>query len=269
MNKVLIITGMHRSGTSLIANWLSSTGLNLGENLIGPTPGNIFGHFEDVDIVEFHEELLRYNNTNLFQGIGNKLKFSQYHIIKAKCLVKQRNKNEFWGWKQPRAALFLDLWTKVLPINTCFLFPFRDYNSVINSLYIREYNKIDQKNPSDIALIKRQYFSDYKVDILNSYLSMWIRHNNEILKLNKKSNCKSLLYIRLEEFIEQYSTVFSVIKEKWGFYNLNMIDLEKIYVPKQLSNTKENLSLDLRLKLEADKIWQKLKEAEILTLKAL
>jgi len=49
----LIIAGMHRSGTSLISQWLNRCGLNLGENMIGASSGNVEGHFEDIDFIAF------------------------------------------------------------------------------------------------------------------------------------------------------------------------------------------------------------------------
>ena len=56
---VLVITGMHRSGTSLIAAILREAGVHLGDQLIGADTGNIRGHFEDVDFVQFHQTVLR------------------------------------------------------------------------------------------------------------------------------------------------------------------------------------------------------------------
>ena len=52
----IVITGMHRSGTSLTASLLQSAGLNLGDRLMEATAtGNpLKGYFEDLDFVEFH-----------------------------------------------------------------------------------------------------------------------------------------------------------------------------------------------------------------------
>ncbi|MEY2858272.1 MAG: hypothetical protein RLZZ74_2584, partial [Cyanobacteriota bacterium] len=45
---VMIITGMHRSGTSLTASLLQSAGVNLGDRLMSEDRGNSKGHFEDL-----------------------------------------------------------------------------------------------------------------------------------------------------------------------------------------------------------------------------
>ena len=55
---VLIITGMHRSATSLTAMLLRSDGVNIGERLMPPTPENREGYFEDLDFVELHMRAL-------------------------------------------------------------------------------------------------------------------------------------------------------------------------------------------------------------------
>ena len=60
-SKVIAITGMHRSGTSLLANLLNQAGLSLGEKLLGPMDSNPKGHFEDYDFLKFHKELLAFN----------------------------------------------------------------------------------------------------------------------------------------------------------------------------------------------------------------
>ena len=48
---------MHRSGTSLIAQWISRCGLNIGENLLPAHFTNKDGHFEDIDFHDLHEKI--------------------------------------------------------------------------------------------------------------------------------------------------------------------------------------------------------------------
>jgi len=43
--KFLVILGMHRSGTSLITQWLKNCGLSVGDSLHGADVGNAEGHF--------------------------------------------------------------------------------------------------------------------------------------------------------------------------------------------------------------------------------
>lgn len=56
---VVVITGMHRSGTSLTTSLLQSAGVFIGDRLLGNNLSNPKGHFEDLDFVEFHQQLLQ------------------------------------------------------------------------------------------------------------------------------------------------------------------------------------------------------------------
>jgi hypothetical protein len=51
---------MHRSGTSLFANWMNKCGLEMGqESLIPADFWNKNGHYEDKTIVEFHSSIIK------------------------------------------------------------------------------------------------------------------------------------------------------------------------------------------------------------------
>lgn len=264
MNRALIVTGMHRSGTSLIANWLGVAGLSIGSRLIGATPSNVLGHFEDVEIVEFHENLLRFNNTNLYQGIGSPLLFNEDHLKKAKEIISVRNQTtQYWGWKQPRAALFFPLWQQVLPEQAYFIFPFRSYQEVVNSLYNREFNKITLRNPPEIAIKKKLVFLESKQKICNNYLSMWIRHNTEIINYTNQIKQNKFILISLENFLKSSEDIFKVIKEKWQFENLISPDINQIYQSKILSKVKQKLSFCHHLQKQADEVTKNLADIEL------
>ena len=49
---------MGRSGTSVITQWINKCGLSVGEELLGSAIGNVEGHFEDMDFLLIHEEIL-------------------------------------------------------------------------------------------------------------------------------------------------------------------------------------------------------------------
>lgn len=54
----LLVLGMHRSGTSVLARVLGLCGADLGTRLIGASAGNEDGHWEDAFAVEIHDRLL-------------------------------------------------------------------------------------------------------------------------------------------------------------------------------------------------------------------
>ncbi|MEB3356310.1 MAG: sulfotransferase [Synechococcales bacterium] len=134
---VLIIAGMHRSGTSLTAELLQRAGLHLGERLLGAHNSNLRGHFENLDFLEFHRQVLRSQGLHPNGWVlQESVAVDGFAFATAKELIKQNRVDSPWGWKDPRTALFLDFWAALLP-ESKFLFVFRAPWLVVDSLYRR------------------------------------------------------------------------------------------------------------------------------------
>jgi predicted O-methyltransferase YrrM len=121
----LIITGMHRSGTSLTASFLQTLGVNVGDRLYAADRANQKGYFEDVDFLEFQRQVLQAScnpNEPGWPDWGwteseqlHKHNFANY-IQPAQALIATRaNSQTLWGWKDPRTSLMLDFWHDLLP----------------------------------------------------------------------------------------------------------------------------------------------------------
>jgi len=65
--RIVVIIGMHRSGTSVIARGLKVLGVTLGDNLMPPGEDNPKGYWEDLDINELNVELLNFFKMSLKQ----------------------------------------------------------------------------------------------------------------------------------------------------------------------------------------------------------
>ncbi len=137
MSYPLVICGMHRSGTSLVASVLQKAGLAIGCEAPAPGLGNPRGHFEDPDFLELHEEMLAAEGESCF-SIGENFvppvdgKFAR----RAEELVAERRALPLWGWKDPRTCLFLDFWETILP-EARYLFLYRRPIDVALSLWRR------------------------------------------------------------------------------------------------------------------------------------
>src|SRR5437868_15458263 len=60
---IVLVLGMHRSGTSLCSHVLSALGVEMSDKIPGPglkepSPDNAGGHWERWEIVEFHDRIL-------------------------------------------------------------------------------------------------------------------------------------------------------------------------------------------------------------------
>ncbi|MEM7349346.1 MAG: glycosyltransferase [Acidobacteriota bacterium] len=119
----LVVAGMHRSGTSLVASYLSALGVDMGE----PIPAdekNPHGYFEDRDFLELNRQILDELTPEDAEGHrdwgwveSEEIDLSRLDPFRdqAQALFDQRSRQaSFWGCKDPRASLLLDFWDDVV-----------------------------------------------------------------------------------------------------------------------------------------------------------
>lgn len=212
---VLVITGMHRSGTSLIATTLQEAGVYLGDQLIGANTGNIRGHFEDVDFVQFHQTVLRSQNLDIDGWMIELHKqILPEYVTFAKTLISRKNQRNLWGWKDPRTTLFLNFWQTLIP-QAKFIFVYRSPWEVVDSLYRRGTDEIIYKNPQ-IAV------------------EIWIEYNQKILEFYRQNSLNCVL-LNLNKFIKNPNKLIVKINQK---FNLKLAhpDYHKIIQPNLLNH---------------------------------
>jgi hypothetical protein len=142
-----LVAGHGRSGTSLIAAMLRGAGVDMGSRLMGPGEANVRGHFEDLDFHELHVEALKAAGQP-WDGFTLEpvVHVPESLLPAARELVESRRRaGQPWGWKEPRATLFLDFWRAFVP-ELRFLLLFRPPWEVIDSLF-RRGDPIYQANP--------------------------------------------------------------------------------------------------------------------------
>jgi GT2 family glycosyltransferase len=134
MSRPVIIAGMHRSGTSLVASYLSTLGVHMGDRLLPADSGNRHGYFEDADFVALHGRTLRDATTEGEAGhrdwgwteserLDRRLPgFAE----EARALAAGRaGRPGIWGWKDPRTTLLLDEWDGILAGEALYLLLYR------------------------------------------------------------------------------------------------------------------------------------------------
>lgn len=148
MSLQLIICGMHRSGTSLAANVLGEAGLDTGvRGDVGLGVGQPRGHFEDRDFYNLHEAILAASGRSCFTA--DEISIDEVPPVfeeRARSLVAARADRPFWGWKDPRTSLFLDLWERHLP-RARYLFLYRHPVDVALSLWRRNTDPEIRQDP--------------------------------------------------------------------------------------------------------------------------
>lgn len=166
-SQVIIVAGMHRSGTSFVANLLQSCGLEIGDVLLGPAKGNRYGHFEDVDFIEFHDRLLKSRGLNFLVPIPRNFDdINPDERAEANVLINKRNSRALWGWKDPRTSLFLDFWHELIP-DAKYILVYRHPLEVALSFFRRGTDLDIVKSP----LLCLQVWKTYNRAILDFYKS--------------------------------------------------------------------------------------------------
>ncbi|MEL7035966.1 MAG: chromosome partitioning protein ParA [Cyanobacteria bacterium J06592_8] len=136
-SSVLILTGMHRSGTSLATALLQSAGLHIGRQLLEGNSANLKGYFENVEFVKFHQAVLQSHEINSDGWtLQEQIDVEEQYVDQAREIIDQNAISAIWGWKDPRTSLFLKFWANLLP-EANFLLVYRSPWEVIDSLYRR------------------------------------------------------------------------------------------------------------------------------------
>jgi len=170
----LIIAGFHRSGTSATARLLHRAGLFLGYELLEALPSNPYGHFEDREIVNLHTRILADNDRTwavdepLLPVVGQ-----QRWRLMQRIIDRRNSEHRLWGFKDPRACLFMMLWKHLLP-GAKVLIVYRHFSGSTYSL--------GQRHSSDMFLgkgsehVHRRFWEEP-----DFALKMWLVHNNALL----------------------------------------------------------------------------------------
>lgn len=200
----LIITGMHRSGTSLIASYLHQTGINLGKQLLPPNYGNPQGYFEDVEFLEFHRSVLKSCCRQQETGFPEwgwteseffaREKLANYQEAAQKLITQRQSQSQLWGWKDPRTSIILDFWHQLLP-QPRYLLVYRYPWDVVDSI---------QRLNLTFFLEKPDYA-----------LKIWYYYNRHLLDFYQQ-NSPNCLLVSINAVVEEPEKLLALVSYKLG-----------------------------------------------------
>jgi hypothetical protein len=245
-NKVLIILGMHRSGTSLTSQWLYKCGLNIGDNLVPANDTNKDGHFEDLDFYYLHEEIFKAHNIP-FGGFVNieDFKPTAKEIESIKKVIDKKNKqHEQWGWKEPRTCLFINEYIKLIP-NAQILILLRDYNQIINSLINRDMKQmitIIKDEPGRLGKLRLLKYiltegRKEKKRLGKVYSKALITYYKNILNVIEQSN--NVICLHFDRLIEDEQRVIDSLEDA-GFEFEHTISIKNIINTDYITATRKS-----------------------------
>lgn len=149
MKKIIVVLGMHRSGTSALTRGLETLGVSLGENLMPPAEGNNNkGFWEDLEIVALNDALLAQLGMN-WHSLGSLHSSHDWAALlegplaarAEQYLSEQTGRFALFGIKDPRMSRLLPFWKGIFrrcAIEPTFLICSRDPLSVAKSLARRD-----------------------------------------------------------------------------------------------------------------------------------
>ncbi|MCF7970800.1 MAG: hypothetical protein K9L22_06505 [Methylococcaceae bacterium] len=179
--KILICSGFHRSATSVTARYLDNAGLAMGVHLMGGGISNVAGHYEDWPVVQLHDRLLTQCATSWqYHGEVNLSKNSNADMVRYIQLRDQCSGN--WGFKDPRALLFLNAWQQVLGQRGSYLLLIRHWSSAIESLLHRHSRNLAhglKQNPIDLKFWQQPDLAARMWLAYNQRLLMFVEQNPE------------------------------------------------------------------------------------------
>jgi len=146
--RIVVVLGMHRSGTSVITRGLQVLGVDLGDKLMGGIPGNNEkGFWEDAEINDFNNSLLlklgsgwdRLNALDEVALLG--AEFAQKRNQALNLLRGKLSSDSIFAFKNPRTAILLPFWQVIfndLDLSVSYLVAVRNPMEVAESLHRRD-----------------------------------------------------------------------------------------------------------------------------------
>jgi hypothetical protein len=207
LSQQLIIAGFHRSGTSLTAQLLRRAGLFLGYELLDANPSNPYGHFEDREVVELHQQILGDNDltwqvAESLLPVVNHARWQRMREIAERRDAEHR----LWGFKDPRACPFLMLWKYILP-DAKVLIVYRHFADSTYSLARRHaQNLLDGEGP---VQLHRRFWTEPDLA-----LRMWLVHNEALLAFSR-AYPEDTMVVSMRMLQDGFPLIWA-LERRWG-----------------------------------------------------
>ena len=240
----LVIIGMHRSGTSLLTQWLYRCGLHVGDELMVANGANEHGYFEDMDFVRLHEDLLRSSalpDTGLTDKDLPELSSAQKENI-IHLLESKDTGSAPWGWKDPRTCLFLPVYRQLLP-HAKYILIYRDYKFCVYSLIkrmLRDEKAAYLKSGKRNAPLRWKWYKEARVSraLFNSYseayLKVWIHYNNVLFRHAEALGREYCPVVNYHSLLSIDKKVFDFVTGHWNL-DLSYIPFREVYSDRLMS----------------------------------
>jgi hypothetical protein len=146
-DRLVVVLGMHRSGTSAITRAVQALGVDLGNDLLKAQSDNPKGFFEDRDILKLNNKILSAANRDwqnlepLDADLLADQKFARFRSEADDLLKKKLREKHTLCIKDPRLSILMPFWRSVfedLDLRVSYVVAVRNPLEVAQSLYTRD-----------------------------------------------------------------------------------------------------------------------------------
>lgn len=253
----IIITGMHRSGTSMVTSLFAKAGLMIGKDLdqnhesiffynINETllemqnatwdHPKTFTQLEDKTLQDYLvlvENNMKRKGTIRYMGI--------YQWIKTRSNITRLNQ---WGWKDPRNTITWPLWKTRFP-TAKIIHVVRNPIDVAISIHKRERYKKKMVDERDTKGVRIKKYSE-RMQNFSSALELWCEYEDEAYTMIN-TYPSDVVVVKYEEMLlqplQELEKVFGFLKSKKlsvKGINVNRIEKERAYAFLNNSEYKEH-----------------------------
>lgn len=205
----VIVTGMHRSGTSLIARILSELGIHIGIDL---DVNNESRCFKNVNMRLLQDQGAHWIEPEPFVSRLDNGMFVRENAAKALHLLDrwigtygEVENGQLWGWKDPRNILTLPVWLDIFP-DAKVIHVVRNGIDVALSLQRREMRRYRYLGRSDTKHM-------FPPTIVVGY-RLWKKYLQIGMELEKR--CASWISLRYEDVVSQPQAHVRALCESLG-----------------------------------------------------
>ncbi|HSG39507.1 MAG TPA: glycosyltransferase [Thermoanaerobaculia bacterium] len=204
MKSPIVVAGMHRSGTSLVASILSALGVDMGERMLEADRNNRRGYFEDLSFLDLNRRMLRaaarpddggHPDWGWTESETLDRRRFQEREAEASSLAGHRaGSGGLWGWKDPRTTLLLDFWDRLLG-DAFYVLVYRFPWEVADSM---------QRLGADVFLRRPDYA-----------WRIWAFYNRHLLDFHRRHRDRSLL-VSTDALLRQPGRLPELLRDRLG-----------------------------------------------------
>lgn len=270
----VIIIGMHRSGTSLVAGLLHRLGIFMGHRR-DDNEESVF--FQRLNQWLFSQAGAAWDNPYNFRFIDRHFKEHALMVIERHLRGIQRLnylglKKFFkysdirhidfpWGWKDPRNTFTIEVWKEIFPY-PWIIHVFRNPVDVARSLETRESKlrrrfRLTLKDRIKEFLLRGKTYPNWSLRVLDIYegIELWQEYTEKALSLNGEFGDR-IIHVCYERFLENPEETLRGIAKFIGFD-----------IPDDISDIIKSIKADRRFAflndMELVEIYRTIKDRQI------